>query len=168
MRTLLLLIPLLAGCAHPQVHQDAPAAFRSRGIERCLRYWAAHYSGEATNHFYVYPTDLDQGDLVGALVYWREGGRLLDYAEMPQGEEAQAWRLRPKVDSTAVLTDEEIRGGNDLVAHHVWIDWVRRCITRGKEYVVTLEEATKSFPPLKKPPQPAEVSPAPSDFPSPP
>ena len=168
MRTLLLLIPLLAGCAHPQVHQDAPAAFRSPGIERCLRYWTAHYSGQATNHFYVYPTDLDQGDLVGALVYWREGGRLLDYAEMPPGEEAQAWRLRPKVDSTAVLTDEKITGGNDLVAHHVWIEWVRRCITRGKEYVVTLAEATDSYPTSKKPPQPTEVSPAPTDFPSPP
>ncbi len=168
MRTLLLLIPLLAGCAHPQVHQDAPAAFNSPGIERCLRYWTAHFSRQATNHFYVYPTDLDQGELVGALVYWREGGRLLDYAEMPEGEEAQAWRLRPKVDSTAVLTDEQISGGNDLVAHRVWIGRVRRCISRGREYVVTLAEAMESYPTSKQPSQATGDSPAPTEFPSPP
>lgn len=96
--------------------------------------------------FLCYPTDLYQGDLEGALVYWREGGRLLDYSEMPKGAEAQAWRLRPKVDRTAVLTDEQIKGSNDLVAHRVWVNWVRRCITSGKEYVVPLEEATEAFP----------------------
>jgi hypothetical protein len=151
MRTLLLLIPLLAGCAHPQAHQDAPVAFHSPGIERCLQYWTAHFSGQATNHFYVYPTDIYQGDLEGALVYWREGGRLLDYAEMPKGAEAQAWRLRPKVDRTAVLTDEQIKGSNDLVAHRVWVNWVRQCITRGKEYMVTLPEAKASFPSSRGP-----------------
>jgi hypothetical protein len=146
MRALLLLIPLLAGCAHQQAQPVAPVAFRSPGIERCLQYWTASYSGEATNHFYVYPTDLDQGDLVGALVYWREGGRLLDYSEMPKGAEAQAWRLRPKVDRTAVLTDEEIKGSNDLVAHRVWVNLVRRCISSGREYLVPLEEAKVKFP----------------------
>jgi hypothetical protein len=168
MRTLLLLIPLLAGCAHPQAHHDAPAAFRSPGIERCLRYWTAHFSGQATNHFYVYPTDLDQGDLVGALVYWREGGRLLDYAETPEGQEAQAWRLRPKVDRTAVLTDEQIKGSNDLVAHRVWVNWVRRCITRGNEYMVTLKEATASYPRSEHPSQATVVSPAAEDTLAPP
>ena len=163
MRALFLLIPLLAGCAHPQAPQDAPAAFHSPGIERCLRYWTAHFSGQATNHFYVYPTDVDQGDLVGALVYWREGGRLLDYAEVAKGAEAQAWRLRPKVDRSAVLTDERIRGGNDLVAHRVWINWVRRCITRGKEYVVTLAEATTSYPRSKKPSQAPGFTPVPEN-----
>ena len=152
MRALLLLIPLLAGCAHPQPRQVAPAEFRSPGIERCLRYWTANYSGQATNHFYVYPTDLDQGDLVGALVYWREGGRLLDYSEMPKGAEAKAWRLRPKVDRNAVLTDERIKGSNDLVAHRVWVDWVKRCITNGKEYVVSLQAARQAFPATGIPP----------------
>ena len=166
MRTLLLL--LLAGCAHPQAQPEAPAAFRSPGIERCLRYWTAHFSGQATNHFYVYPTDLDQGDLVGALVYWREGGRLLDYAEMPKGAEAQAWRLRPKVDRTAVLTDEQIRGSNDLVAHRVWVNWVNRCITSGKEYVVTLREAKSSYPRSEVPPQTTLGSPAPAGISAPP
>ena len=146
MRALLLLIPLLAGCAHHHATQVAPATFRSPGIERCLKYWTANYSTYATNHFYVCATEVDRRDLVGALVYWREGGRLLDYCEVPEGEEAQAWRLRPKVDRTAVVTDEQISASNDMVTHRVWIGWVRRCISSGKEYVVTLDEAKASFP----------------------
>jgi hypothetical protein len=146
MRALLLLIPLLTGCAHHPASQVASADFRSPGIERCLQYWTANFSQHATNHFYVCATEVDRGDLVEALVYWREGGRLLDYCEVPKGAEAQAWRLRPKVDRTAVLTDERISANNDLVAHRVWIGWVRRCITSGKEYVMTLKEATASYP----------------------
>jgi hypothetical protein len=130
MRALLLLIPLLAGCAHRQALQVAPVSFRSPGIERCLQYWTANFSRQATNCFYVYPTDLDQGNLVGAL----------------KGAESQAWRLRPKVDRTAVLTDESIKGSNDLVAHRIWVNLVRRCITSGKEYVVPLRAAKASYP----------------------
>ena len=114
MRVLLLIIPLLAGCAHPHGPQVAPATFRSPGLERCLQYWTANYSTHVTNHFYVCATEVDREDLVEALVYWREGGRLLDYCEVAKGEEAQAWRLRPKVDRTAVITDEQISASNDL------------------------------------------------------
>ena len=146
MRALLLLIPLLTGCAHHPASKVAPVTFHSPGIERCLQYWTANSSTHATNHFYVCATDVDRGDLVRALVYWKEGGRLLDYCEEPEGAEAQAWRLRPMVDRTAVLTDEQISASNDLVTHRVWIGWVRRCIDNGKEYVVTLEEAEASFP----------------------
>jgi hypothetical protein len=146
MRAILLLLPLLTGCVHHPAPQVAPADFRSPGIERCLEYWTANFSTHATNRFYVSATEVDRDDLVGALVYWREGGRLLDYSEVPKGAEAQAWRLRPKVDRSAVLTDEQISASNDLVAHRVWIGWVRRCIASGKEYVVTLEEATTAFP----------------------
>jgi hypothetical protein len=146
MRTLLLLILLLSGCAHHPAPQVAPADFRSPGIERCLQYWTANFSSHATNHFYVCATDLDRGDLVEALVYWKEGGRLLDYCEVPKGAEAQAWRLRQKLDRTAVQTDERISGSNDLVTHRVWVGWVRRCLAGGKEYVVTLPDAKASFP----------------------
>ena len=146
MRALLLLIPLLTGCALHRAPQVAPVNFHSPGIERCLQYWTAHFSTHAINHFYVSATQVDRDDLVGALVYWKEGGRLLDYSEVSEGEEAQAWRLRPKVDRTAVLTDEQISASNDLVAHRVWIRWVRRCIGNGKVYVVTLPEATALFP----------------------
>jgi len=151
MRALLLLIPLLAGCVHkPEFN---PANFRSPGIERCLEYWTANYSRFPTNHFYVCATEVDRYELVRALVFWREGGRLLDYAESSAGEEAQAWRLPPKVDRDAVLTDESISYGNDVIPHRVWLKSVRQCITRGREYQVTLEQAEAAFPKAAQPAQ---------------
>jgi hypothetical protein len=150
MRALLLLIPLLAGCAHQRPVPFDPASFQSPGIERCLQYWTASYSLHATNHFYVCATEVDRGDLVRALVYWREGGRILDYLEVTQGAEAQAWRLRPKVDRSAVLTDERISISNDVVPHRVWVRWMQQCITRGREYVVTLQEAKASYSKSKR------------------
>jgi hypothetical protein len=166
MRVLFLLIPLLAGCAHPRP-QPAPATFRSPGIERCLQYWTASFSSHAVNHFCVCATDLDQGNLVEALVYWREGGRLLDYAEVPEGAEAQAWRLRPKVDREAVLTDEKISSNNHVVPRRVWQQWVRQCISDGKEYVVTLKEAQAAFPKPEPSSSPAAAPPAPASQPAP-
>jgi hypothetical protein len=151
---------VLTGCAHqpaqqarqaPRVPQVTPAIFYSPGIERSLQYWTANFSLQATNHFHVWATEMDRGDLVEALVYWREGGRLLDYAEVPKGAEAQAWRLRPKVDRDALLTDEQISHGNDLVPHGVWMHCVKQCITNGKEYVVTLQEAQAYYPRPKDP-----------------
>jgi hypothetical protein len=165
MRALLLLIPLLAGCAHPRP-QINPADFRSPGIERCLLYWTANFSPHATNHFYTCATELDRGDLVEALVYWREAGRLLDYAEVPQGAEAQAWRLRPKVDREAILSDEKISGSNHVVPRSVWRQWVRQCITDGKEYVVPLKQAQAAFPKPKKAAPPPAASPAPTNRPA--
>ena len=166
MRALLLLIPLLAGCASQRPQFD-PADFRSPGIERCLQYWTANLSSQAVNHFYVCATDLDRGDLVEALVYWREGGRLLDYVEVPQGAEAQAWRLRPKVDRQAVTTDEEIGSSNHVVPHRVWMQWVRQCITDGKAYVVTLKQAQAAFPKPKQSSPSTTTSPAPTNRPAP-
>ena len=146
MRALFLVIPLLAGCAHPPPAQFDPADFRSPAIERCLQYWTANHSAHAANHFYVYATEVYGGELVRALVYWREGGRILDYAEVPKGAEPQAWRLRPKVDRDAVRTDEKISGSNDLVPHRIWVRWMQECITRGREYVVPLKDAKAAFP----------------------
>ena len=165
MRALLLLIPILAGCAHPRSQSD-PADFRSAGIERCLQYWTANFSPHAINHFYVCATELDRGDLVQALVYWREGGRLLDYVEVPQGAEAQAWRLRPKVDREAVMTDEKISNSNHVVPHRVWLKWVNQCITDGKSYVVPLPQAREAFPNPPPPSSPAGTSPAPTSQPA--
>jgi len=146
MRALLLLIPLLAGCAHPRPGQFDPADFHSAGIERCLQYWTANHSPHAANHFYVCATEVYGGELVRALVYWREGGRILDYSEVPKGAEPQAWRLRPKVDRNTVLTDERISASNDLVPHRTWVRWMNECITHGKEYVVPLVDAKAAFP----------------------
>jgi hypothetical protein len=147
----LLLIPLLAGCAHPRSGQLAPASFDSPGMERSLQYWTANFSPYPTNHFYVCATEVDHGELVRALVYFREGGRILDYLEEPKGAEALAWRLRPMVDRDAILSDEKVGLSNDLVPHRVWVRWMKECITSGREYIVTLSEAQRAFPGSKEP-----------------
>jgi hypothetical protein len=153
MRALLPLLPMLlfAGCAHHPPAQFDPASFNSPGIERSLQYWTASFSSHATNHFYVCATELDRGDLVRALVYWREQGRILDYLEEPKGSEALAWRLRPMVDRDVILSDEKVGISNDLVPHRVWVRWMKQCIASGREYVVTLQEAKAAFPEAKGP-----------------
>jgi hypothetical protein len=163
---LVLLIPLLAGCAHQPPPQPDSATFHSPGIERCLQYWTANFSPHASNHFYVCATDLDRGDLVEALVYWREGGRLLDYSEMPKGAEAQAWRLRPKLDREAITTDETISNSNHVVPHRVWLQWVKQCTADGKLYVVPWERAWAAFPKPQQLSPPASASPAPTNRPA--
>ena len=142
----LLLIAVLAGCAHHRPAQIDPASFNSPGMDRSLQYWAANFSSHRTNHFYVFATEVDRGELVRALVYWREEGRILDYLEEPQGAEALSWRLRPMVDRDAILSDEKIGISNDLVPHRVWVRWMQQCITSGREYVVTMAEAKAAFP----------------------
>ena len=72
---LLLLIPLLAGCAHHRAAQFDPASFHSPGIERCLQYWTANFSPHATNHFYVCATEVDRGDLVLGAGLLARGGQ---------------------------------------------------------------------------------------------
>ena len=144
-----LLTLLLAGCAHQRAVQVAPAGFNSPGIERSLQYWTANFSSYPTNHFYVCATEVDRGELVRALVYWQEAGRILDYLEEPKGSEALAWRLRPMVDREAVLSDEKIGISNDLVPHRVWVRWVKQCIANRRDYLVTLQEAKEAFPPDK-------------------
>ncbi len=146
-----LLMLLLAGCAHPRPAPFDPASFNSPSMERSLDYWTANFSAHATNHFYVCASEVDRGDLVRALVYWREEGRILDYLEEPPGAEALAWRLRPMVDREAVLSDEKIGISNDLVPHRVWVRWMEQCITGGREYVVTLRQAREAFPDAKGP-----------------
>jgi hypothetical protein len=147
----LVLIPLLVGCAHHRTGQFDPASFNSPGMERSLQYWTAKFSSHATNHFYVCATEVDRGELVRALVYFREEGRILDYLEEPKGAEALAWRLRPMVDRDAILSDEKVGLSNDLVPHRVWVRWMKECITSGREYVVTLSEAKTAFPGSREP-----------------
>ena len=142
----LLLIPILAGCAHSRPGQFDPASFDSPGMERSLQYWTAHFSPHATNHFYVCATEVDHGELVRALVYFREGGRILDYLEEPRGAEALAWRLRPMVDRDAILSDEKVGLSNDLVPHRVWVRWVKECLTSGREVRCDFERSPAGFP----------------------
>ena len=50
-------------------------------------------------------------------------------------------RLGPQPD-----TPEEIAGSTYLVTHRMWVDWMEQCLSRGREYVISLEEARRYYP----------------------
>jgi hypothetical protein len=127
--------------------------FRSHSIKRCLDYYVAHYSSHATNHFYVGAVEIDHGQLVRALVYWKEERTILDYTELAadarKGSEIEAWRrggLGLKLDRDTVDTESDIGGSNYLVTHRVWVDWMEQCISRGRPYCILLSDTRRSFP----------------------
>lgn len=125
--------------------------FRSPKIERELKFYVANFSTYQTNHFYVGPTELDHGQLVKALVYWKEPRILMDYGELtddaPEGTEIFAWQGHHlKLGRDTVDTGEDIGGSTYLETHRQWVDWMEQCISKGKQYVVTLDAATNAFP----------------------
>ncbi len=159
MRSLLVFIVFLTGCAHQSqsgIMHVIAANCRSPRIERCLSYWATYdaenYSLHATNHFYVGATEIRRGELISALVYWKEERTILFYEGladwMPlEGSEALAWRGGGlKLGRDAVDTVEDIGGSSYLEPHRRWVDWMEQCISKGKLYVITLAEATKLCP----------------------
>ena len=154
MRVLILSVVFLMGCArnadNGALHVVA-SNFRSPKIERELKFYVANFSTYSTNHFYVGPTKLDHGQLVTALVYWREPRIIMPYGELtddtPEGGEIFAWQgdhLRLGRDT--VDTNEAFGGSTYLETHRQWLDWSEQCISRGKLYVITLDEATNLFP----------------------
>lgn len=125
--------------------------FRSRRIERELNFYVAHFSTYPTNHFYVGVTKVDRGELVNALVYWKEARTLLPYGELaddaPDGTEIFAWQGHHlKLGRDTVDTGEDIGGSTYLETHRQWVDWMEQCIAKGKLYVVTSNEAVKLYP----------------------
>jgi hypothetical protein len=140
---MLLAIPLLAGCAHERVlhvtgpYPDTPC------VRRCLDYYVSNFSTNGTNHFYVGATP---GGWGVALVYWKEERTIMDYNELDpesEGREALAWQHELKLDRDTVDTEDDIGGSNYLITHRLWVDWMEQCLSRGREYVVTLEEARR-------------------------
>jgi hypothetical protein len=127
-----------------------PSDFRSQSIMRCLDYYVAHFSPHATNHFYVGAVELDRGQLVRALVYWKEERTLLDYSELaadaPKGAEVEAWHHGLKLDRDTVDTEADIAGSTYLVTHRVWVDWMEQCISSGRPYCILLSDARGLFP----------------------
>jgi hypothetical protein len=159
MRTLLAFVVLLTGCAHQSqsgVMRVIAADYRSPRIERCLSYWATYnaedYTLHPTNHFYVGATEIRRGELIAALVYWKEERTILFYEGlndwMPlEGQEVMAWRGGGlKLGRDTVDTIEDIGGSSYLQPHRQWVDWMDQCISKGKLYVIALDEATKMCP----------------------
>jgi hypothetical protein len=153
-RMLLLFIPLLAGCAQDKIVHVVSSNFQSPRIERELKYYVANYSINATNHFYVGPTEVKRGELVEAFVYWKEEQTLLSYGELQKDARFDAeawWPAGLKLGRDTVDTPEDIDGSTFLVTHRQWVDWMEQCIYRGRLYVISLNEATNSFPDVARP-----------------
>jgi hypothetical protein len=154
MRTLILFLVLLAGCARSAnngVMCVVASDFHSPKIERELKFYVANFSTYPTNHFYVEATEVNHGELVKALVCWKEARMLLPYSELaddaPDGAEIFAWQApHLKLVRDTVDTAEDIGGSTYLETHRQWVDWMEQCISKGKLYVVTLNEATNLFP----------------------
>ena len=154
MRALIIMTFLLAGCARSAdsgIMHVLASDFRSPRVERELKFYVANYSTHATNHFYVGATKLDRGQLVTALVYWKEPRILMNYGELtddaPEGSENFAWQGHHlKLGRDTVDTPQDGYGSTYLVTHRQWVDWMEQCISKGKLYVVTLDAATNAFP----------------------
>lgn len=126
----------------------------SSSIKRCLLYWTANFSTNAVNHFYVGAAQ-PAGGFTEALVYWKEERTLLDYGglaeDAPKGAEIEAWHHPLKLDRDTVDTPEEIGGSNYLETHRNWVGWMEQCLSHGREYVISLEDAKRLYPKQKIP-----------------
>jgi hypothetical protein len=154
MRTFTFIVLLFtAGCAWNAdygIHVTS-SDFHSRKIDRELKFYVANFSTHATNHFYIGATELDHGNLVKAMVYWKEPRILMDYGELsdtePEGAEIFAWQgMHLKLGRDTVDTPEDIACSTYLETHRQWVDWMEECVYKGKLYIVTLDAATNAFP----------------------
>jgi len=150
LRLILVLIPLLTGCAQ-DLHVVGPYP-ESPSIKRCLLYWTSNFSTNATNHYFVGSTK-PSGGFVDAFVYWKEERTILEYAELapdaPAGSEIESFHDDLKLDRDTVDAEDDIAGSSYLVTHRVWVDWMEGCLSQGRKYVITLDEARRLSPKQK-------------------
>ena len=131
--------------------------FKSTSLKRCLDYYVANFSSHATNHFYVGAVEIDKGQLVRAMIYWKEERRILLYGELnadaPKGSEIEAfggaWGDGLRLDRDTVDTPDEIAGSTYLVTHREWVTSMEDCISRGKPYCILRKDAARLFPNTK-------------------
>ena len=149
-----LFILLAAGCTHERLMRVTGPYPDSPCVKHCLQYWTSNFSTNATNHFYV-GVARPPGGFADALVYWKEERTILQYSELaadaPKGAEIEAWHHPLKLDRDTVDTPEAIGGSNYLETHRTWVDWMEQCLSRGREYVIPLEEARRLYPKQKIP-----------------
>ena len=122
-------------------------AFSAPWIERDLRYWTARYSVHPTNHFYVAATEVDGGRLKDGMVFWKEGRTLVFVAEpSPDAGECMTWGHALKLDRDTVDLSENMQGSTYVETHRTWTTWMESCISRGKLYTVSQEDARRCYP----------------------
>lgn len=56
-----------------------------------------------------------------------------------------------RLDRDTVDMEDDIAGSNYLVTHRLWVDWMEQCLSRGREYVIRLDEARRLYPKKKIP-----------------
>ena len=151
-RLFLVLIPLLAGCVQQRLLHVVGPYPESPSIKRCLLYWTSNFSTNVTNHYYAGATK-PSGGFVDAFIYWKEERTLLEYAELeadaPPGTEIFAFHHDLKLDRDTVDTPDDIGGSTYLETHRTWVEWMEGCLSRGREYVIILEEARRLSPKVK-------------------
>ena len=147
----LLLLPLLAaGCAHERVARVVGPLEDTASLKRCLFYWASNYSTNATNHFYAAAVKPGFWDFI----YWKEERTLLEYSEpspevVPPPPESMCFHHDLKLDRDTADTAEESAHSSYVVTHRFWVEWMEKCLARGREYVITLDEARRVVPKQK-------------------
>lgn len=150
MRVAIVAVLLLAGCASRTgdgLMHVIGRDFNALWIERDLQYWTACFSVHRTNHFYVGATELDHGRLRRALVYWKEERTIIDVGEPTEdATECMTWHHPLKLDRDTVDTADDVAGSTFLEPHRVWVTWMEECISRGRPYVVALDEARRRYP----------------------
>jgi hypothetical protein len=147
---LLCFLVALIGCMHDRPSRVAASDFQSPRLERELNFYIAAHPSHATNHFYVGATKLDHGQLIEALVYWKEERILLPYTELEADapHDVFAWQGHElKLDRDTVDAPEDIAGSTYLVTHRQWAEWAEQCISKGKPYCVLATDAHRAFPP---------------------
>jgi hypothetical protein len=153
MRAIILTTLFFVACTSPShngLMHVVTADFRSPRLTRSLNYYVAHYSSHATNHFYVGPIEVQDGELVRALVYWKEERTLLPYSELTadarEGTDGFAWQGHDlKLDRDTVDSPADIAGSTYLVTHRMWMDWMDECVSKGRPYSVVLSDAHQMF-----------------------
>jgi hypothetical protein len=122
--------------------------FQSGRIERELNFYVATHPLYPINHFYVGATKLDHGQLLQALVYWKEERVLLDYNELEAGSSRDIFAWGPheaKLNRDTVDKPEEVAGSNYLMTHREWVDLMEHCVSNGKLYCVSAADAQRMF-----------------------
>ena len=156
MRSLALLLLALgsAGCA--SVPKDdlmhvVSSRFESKWLDRAMLYFVAWNSSSETNHFYVGATAVDGRQLLEALVYWKEGRRVMVYREQDEnaaeGLIGFAWPPQPSWHLLRDTRDSMDEGlGQTCITVRMWTDWMEECLHKGRMYSVARAQATNAFP----------------------
>jgi hypothetical protein len=154
---LLLGLSLVAGCASNRsddVMHVVNSPFKCRWLEHDIHYLVERDDATTTNQFFVSPTEVRDGKLLRAVVYWKERRTLLLYearldevdgASMRDCSTFSWWCEWPLVSGTIDPEDSTMVCGRDAPLHlDTWVMWQKECVQRGQLYTVMKGQAEPS------------------------